>query len=153
MKHIHKITLLSALTLGLTLPVGALAQMPMDQKNMPMDHGKMGMAKDKMGMAQDKMDMAQDKMDMAQDKMGMAQDKMGAGMSMTAGEVKKIDQEAGKITLKHGPIEHMEMPGMTMAFTVKDKNQLSNLKPGDKVQFTVVNENGKMVITSIAPTE
>lgn len=40
---------------------------------------------------------------------------------------------------------------MTMVFTAKDENLLTNVKPGDKVQFMVVNEGGKMVVTAITP--
>ena len=71
--------------------------------------------------------------------------------SMTEGEVKKVDPDNGKITLKHGDIKNLDMPGMTMVFTVRDKGQLTKLKPGDKVQFMVVQEGGKMVVTDIQP--
>lgn len=81
---------------------------------------------------------------MDQGKMGMSQ-----SASMTDGEVRKIDPEAGKVTIRHGDIRHLDMPGMTMVFTAKDKGLLTNLKPGDKVKFMVVNEGGKMVITEI----
>jgi len=74
-----------------------------------------------------------------------------ASDSMTDGEVKKVDPDNGKITLKHGDIKNLDMPGMTMVFTVRDKGQLTNLKPGDKVQFMVVQEGGKMIITDIQP--
>jgi len=43
------------------------------------------------------------------------------------------------------------MPGMTMVFTVRDKGQLTNLKPGDKVKFMVIQEGGKMIVTDIQP--
>ncbi len=85
---------------------------------------------------------------MDQGKMGMSQ----AG-SMTDGEVRKVDRETGKVTIKHGDIKHLDMPGMTMVFTAKDKGLLANLKPGDKVRFMVVNEGGKMVITDLQPVE
>ena len=71
--------------------------------------------------------------------------------SLTDGEVKKVDLDNGKVTIKHGDIKHLDMPGMTMVFTAKDKNLLSNLKLGDKVKFMVVNEGGKMVVTNIQP--
>jgi Cu/Ag efflux protein CusF len=74
-----------------------------------------------------------------------------ASDSMTDGEVKKVDPDNGKITLKHGDIKNLDMPGMTMVFTVRDKGQLIKLKPGDKVQFMVVQEGGKMVVTDIQP--
>lgn len=71
--------------------------------------------------------------------------------ALTDGEVKKIDLDNGKITIKHGDIRHLDMPGMTMVFSTKDKNLLSHVKPGDKIQFMVVTESGKMVITEIHP--
>ena len=87
-------------------------------------------------------------MNMDQGKVGMS-----ATPSMTDGEVRRIDKDAGKITIKHGEIKHMDMPGMTMVFTAKDKSLLSNVKPGDKVKFMVVNEGGKMVVTDIQPAQ
>ena len=74
---------------------------------------------------------------------------MATSPSLTDGEVKKIDKEQGKITLKHGAIKHMDMPGMTMVFLVKDKTMLDTVKAGDKVQFMVANEGGKMTVTQI----
>ena len=65
---------------------------------------------------------------------------LGAGAataqaSMVKGEVKKIDDAAGKITLKHGPIKNLDMDGMTMVLRVKDPSMLKKLKVGDKVRF------------------
>lgn len=74
-----------------------------------------------------------------------------SAVSMTEGEVKKVNIDTGKVTIKHGPIKHMDMPGMTMVFTAKDKELLANVKPGDKIQFMVANEGGKMVVTTIQP--
>ena len=67
------------------------------------------------------------------------------------GEVKKIDLEAGKVTLKHGEIKHLDMPGMTMVFTVRDKGLLATVKPGDKIKFMAVSEGGKLIVTDIQP--
>jgi len=39
---------------------------------------------------------------------------------LTEGLVKKIDKAQGKLTLKHGPLANLEMPGMTMVFRVED---------------------------------
>jgi Cu/Ag efflux protein CusF len=107
MNIIQKFITVSALALGIVLPVSSMAQTAM--------------------------------MDMSQ-----------TAPSMTEGEVKKVDQEAGKVTIKHGVIKHLDMPGMTMVFTAKDKGLLTNVKPGDKVQFMVVNEGGKMIVSAIA---
>ncbi|MBS0531379.1 MAG: copper-binding protein [Proteobacteria bacterium] len=59
-----------------------------------------------------------------------------AQAAMVKGEVKKIDEAAGKITLKHGPIKNLGMDeGMTMVFRVQDPAMLKQVKVGDKVQF------------------
>ncbi|MEY4757236.1 MAG: hypothetical protein RJA34_2134 [Pseudomonadota bacterium] len=73
--------------------------------------------------------------------------------SMTDGEVKKVDPANGRITLRHRDIKHLDMPGMTMVFTVADKALLAKLKPGDKVRFMVVDEGGKLVVTDIRPKD
>jgi Cu/Ag efflux protein CusF len=70
---------------------------------------------------------------------------------MTDGEVRKIDLEAGKVTLKHADIKSLDMPAMTMVFVVKDKALLGKLKTGDKVKFKVVNDGGKFTVTEIQP--
>ncbi|WP_424196665.1 copper-binding protein (plasmid) [Ampullimonas aquatilis] len=69
--------------------------------------------------------------------------------SMTDGEVKKIDKDTGKITLKHGEIKNLDMPGMTMVFTVKDKSLLDKVQPGDKVKFHAISDNGKLMVTDV----
>ncbi len=65
------------------------------------------------------------------------------------GEVRKVDKEAGKLTLKHGEIKNLDMPGMTMVFAVSDKALLDTLKPGDKVKFAAISEGGKLIVTAI----
>ena len=72
---------------------------------------------------------------------------------MTDGEVRKVDKDAGKLTLKHGDIKSLDMPGMTMVFGVKDKAMLDKLAPGDKIKFKVVNDAGKFTVTEIAPAK
>lgn len=68
---------------------------------------------------------------------------------MTPGEVRKIDKEAGKLTLKHGKIEDLDMPGMTMVFKIRDKSLLDNLQVGDKIKFKAIDDKGKLTITDI----
>ena len=63
------------------------------------------------------------------------------------GEVRKVDKDAKKITLKHGPIKNLDMPGMTMVFQVKDPALLDKLVAGDKIMFTAENQQGAMVVT------
>lgn len=68
---------------------------------------------------------------------------------MAAGEVRKIDKDSKKITLKHGEIKNLGMPGMTMVFQVKDPAMLDSVKSGDKVMFTADKVNGALTVTSI----
>ena len=68
---------------------------------------------------------------------------------MTPGEVRKIDKEAGKLTLKHGKIENLDMPGMTMVFKIRDISLLDNIQVGDKIKFKAINDKGKLTITDI----
>jgi Cu(I)/Ag(I) efflux system periplasmic protein CusF len=65
------------------------------------------------------------------------------------GEIRKIDKDAKKITIKHGEIKSVEMPPMTMVFQVKDAALLDNFKAGDKVRFRVVKEGSLYVVTEI----
>ena len=75
----------------------------------------------------------------------------GAPASMSEGEVRKVDKEAKKITLKHGDIKNLDMPGMTMVFQVKDAALLDKVKAGDKVMFTAEKADGAIVVTDLVP--
>ncbi|MDN8614946.1 copper-binding protein [Variovorax ginsengisoli] len=72
-----------------------------------------------------------------------------AAAPMTDGEVRRVDKEAGKVTLRHGPIANLDMPGMTMVFKAPDPKILENLKEGDKVRFSADRINGAMAVTRI----
>jgi Cu(I)/Ag(I) efflux system periplasmic protein CusF len=68
---------------------------------------------------------------------------------MTQAEVRKIEAESRKITLKHGEIKSLDMPPMTMVFGVKEASLLEALKVGDKIQFLAEKINGQYVVTKI----
>lgn len=72
-----------------------------------------------------------------------------AASAMADGEVRKVDTEQGRLTLKHGPIASLDMPGMTMVFRVADPKMLDNLKQGDRVKFAAENKNGAITVTAI----
>ena len=74
-----------------------------------------------------------------------------AALPAVEGEVRKIDTDAKKITLKHGDIPNLEMTGMTMVFRVKDPELLGKVKPGDKVRFTADKVDGALTVLSIEP--
>ncbi|HET7868422.1 MAG TPA: copper-binding protein [Burkholderiaceae bacterium] len=71
--------------------------------------------------------------------------------AMSEGEVRRVDKEQGKLTLKHGPIANLEMSAMTMVFKVADRKLLDGLKVGDKVRFAAENVNDVLTVTAIEP--
>ena len=73
----------------------------------------------------------------------------GAEGTPVLGNVTKIDQKQGKITLKHGPIRNLDMEGMTMVFAVGDPAVLKTVKVGDKVKFEADRVNGRITVTKI----
>ncbi|MDP3762264.1 MAG: copper-binding protein [Ramlibacter sp.] len=73
--------------------------------------------------------------------------------AMADGEVRKVDKDNKKITLKHGEIKSLDMPPMTMVFQVSDAALLDKLKPGDKVQFNVAKDGSKLTVTEIKPAK
>src|SRR5258708_7023866 len=67
-----------------------------------------------------------------------------ASAPLTEGEVRKVDKEASKLTLRHGRIENLDMPGMTMVFRVADPKMLDGVKEGDSVRFSADRVNGAL---------
>ena len=76
-----------------------------------------------------------------------------AAASVSTGEIKKIDKEAGKLTIKHGELKNLHMPAMTMVFDVTDKAVLSQVKPGDKISFVAGNANGELTASNISANQ
>ncbi|WP_422388869.1 copper-binding protein [Keguizhuia sedimenti] len=70
-------------------------------------------------------------------------------VAMAEGEVKKVDFTQGKVTLKHGPLDNLEMPAMTMVFKVADSAMLSNIKSGDMVRFQADKVDGALTVTKL----
>lgn len=68
---------------------------------------------------------------------------------MVSGEVTKVDESAGKLTIKHGPIKKFDMDAMTMVFSAGDPAMLKTVKPGDKIQFEPEKVNGQMTVTKL----
>lgn len=68
---------------------------------------------------------------------------------LSEGEVRKVDLEQGKVTLRHGPLTNLDMPAMTMVFTATDKKMLDGLKQGDKVRFNADKKDGTFVVTGV----
>lgn len=65
------------------------------------------------------------------------------------GLVKKVDPAQGKITIKHGPLKNLGMPGMTMVFKAGAGVKLDAVKPGDTVSFVAEDVGGTLTVTRI----
>ena len=74
-----------------------------------------------------------------------AQAQEGSG----SGEIRRIDAQAGKITIKHGPITTLELPAITLVYQI-DATLLTDLQPGDKITFTARRVNGQYVVVKIS---
>ena len=73
----------------------------------------------------------------------------GVAADMAEAEIRKVDRDAKKVTLKHGPIKNLDMPPMTMVFQVRDAKLLDSLKAGDKVRFSAEQQQGAYVVTAV----
>ncbi len=69
--------------------------------------------------------------------------------SLSEGEIRRLESESGKLTIRHGEIRNLDMPPMTMVFTARDKALLAGLKVGDRIRFVASNEGGRYLITEI----
>lgn len=71
----------------------------------------------------------------------------------TNAEIRKVDKETKKVTLKHEEIKNLGMPPMSMVFEVKDAAVLDKFKAGDKVRFKAISESGKYIVTDLQPAK
>lgn len=68
---------------------------------------------------------------------------------MSEGVIRKVDKDAKKITIKHGEIANLQMPGMTMVFQVRNAALLDKVQVGDKVRFHAEKQDGAIVVTDV----
>lgn len=74
---------------------------------------------------------------------------MDSSASMSEGEVRKVDKDAKKITIKHGDLKNLGMPPMTMSFQVTDPAMLEQVKAGDKVSFVADKVGSQLTVTKL----
>lgn len=79
--------------------------------------------------------------------------KAAAPAEFTNAEIRKVDKETKKVTLKHEEIKNLGMPPMSMVFEVKDAAVLDKFKAGDKVRFKAISESGKYIVTDLQPAK
>ena len=72
-----------------------------------------------------------------------------ASSVLSDGEIRKVDKDAKKITIKHGPLQSLDMPPMTMVFQVGDPAMLDQVKAGDKVKFQAEKVGGAYTVVRI----
>ena len=75
--------------------------------------------------------------------------KTSSNTALTDAEVRKVDVATGMVTLKHGALENVGMPPMTMAFKAKDAAMVKQVHEGDKVKVRVENVNGTLTIVKL----
>ena len=74
-----------------------------------------------------------------------------SSLPLIDGEVKKVDKDTGKLTIKHGPITNLGMPAMTMVFRVNDPALLDKVKNGDKIRFAADKVGGVLTVMRVEP--
>lgn len=72
-----------------------------------------------------------------------------AQQATATGEVRRVNAEAGKITIQHGAIAELELDAMTLVYKINPK-LLAGIQPGDTVKFTAKREGGDYVVTAIS---
>ena len=72
---------------------------------------------------------------------------------LTIGEVRKVDAEQVKVTIKHEAIANLDMPAMTMVFKASKPELLKSIKAGDKIEFRAENLAGGFVVTDLKPVK
>jgi Cu/Ag efflux protein CusF len=67
----------------------------------------------------------------------------------SSAEVRRVDRDAQKVTLRHGPIPNLGMGDMQMVFRVRDPRMLDDLKPGDRIRFKADKVGGQYTVTEL----
>ena len=69
--------------------------------------------------------------------------------ALSVGEIKKVDKDTARLTIKHGPLNNLGMSGMTMVFKVKDPAMLDQVKAGDQIRFRAERVDGALTVTRL----
>ncbi|MBN9290092.1 MAG: copper-binding protein [Hyphomicrobium denitrificans] len=70
-------------------------------------------------------------------------------LPMINGQVKKVDESAGKMTIKHDAITNLDMGAMTMVFKANDPAMLKTVRPGEKIKFSADKVNGQLTVMKV----
>lgn len=69
--------------------------------------------------------------------------------TFTKGIVKKIDANAGKVTIIHEELVDLGMPAMTMVFRLADEAMLESLEEGKEIEFVAARVEGKLTVAKL----
>jgi Cu(I)/Ag(I) efflux system periplasmic protein CusF len=69
--------------------------------------------------------------------------------ALVDGEVRRVDKDAKKITIRHAAIPKLDMPAHTMVFQVQDPAMLEQVKVGDKIRFDAEKVGGAFLLTKV----
>jgi uncharacterized cupredoxin-like copper-binding protein len=71
-----------------------------------------------------------------------------ADVEYTTGIITKIDAKGGKVTINHGPLLNLDMPGMTMVFRA-DEAMIARMSEGQEIEFVAEPVKGKLTVTQL----
>ena len=75
----------------------------------------------------------------------------GAKQASATGTIIAVNTANRKVTLDHAPIPDINWPAMKMEFSVAPGVDLSKVKTGDRVQFTLSGYGNSYTVQSISP--
>jgi Cu(I)/Ag(I) efflux system membrane fusion protein len=81
-----------------------------------------------------------------------AESRMGEATHKGTGKVRAVDVASGYVELDHDPIPSLQWPQMVMGFYAEKKDELKDLKEGDRVGFDVYpkpNQDGDWILSRI----
>lgn len=73
----------------------------------------------------------------------------GSNSVMAAGDIRAVDQDAGQLTIDHGPLLNLNIPPAVRVFQVRDRDLLNDLKIGDSILFLAENIAGQLTVVRI----
>lgn len=80
---------------------------------------------------------------------GFASAEESKNLPMINGQVKKVDESAGKMTIKHDAITNLDMGAMTMVFKASDPTMLKAVRPGEQIKFSANKVNGQLTVMKV----
>ena len=69
--------------------------------------------------------------------------------ALVEGEVRRVDKDAKKITIRHAAMPKLDMPAHTMVFQVQDPAMLELVRAGDKIRFDAEKVGGAFLLVKI----